>query len=233
MDHNLIISKTEAFVRETLSGDCTGHDHWHVFRVRNTALKIAEEENRAKGKRKGKDGAASERKPDLFVVELAALLHDIADWKFHGGNEKAGPDKARDFLLGIDVDPDVIDKVCHIVENVSFKGAKVRSKIGSVEGMAVQDADRLDALGAIGIARVFATSAKIGNTLYDPDITSREHESFEEYKKSHGTAINHFYEKLLLLKDRMNTDAGKRMAEERHDYMVEFLDRFMEEWNGG
>jgi uncharacterized protein len=208
------ISRTEGFVREKLPIDATGHDWHHVFRVRRNALAIATTEN-----------------VDLLVVELAALLHDIADHKFHGGDETAGPRTARRWLESLGGVPEqIIDQVCQIIARLSFKGAAVAQEPLSLEGQVVQDADRLDALGAIGIARAFAYGGSKGRPLHDPDVPPEQHSSFEAYKKGAGPTLNHFYEKLLLLKDRFNTAAGRRLAEERHAYLVEFLRRFLAEW---
>lgn len=196
--------------------DATGHDWWHTDRVVRLSLRIASEE-----------GA------DSFVVELAALLHDLADWKLVGGDEKAGPRVARQWLEGLGVEGPTVVHVCDIVGSVSFKGAGVPTPMRSVEGMAVQDADRLDALGAIGIARTFAYGGHAGHPIYDPESEPTPHATFDEYRESKGSTVAHFYEKLLLLKDRMNTPTGKRIAAERHAFMEQFLDRFFREWKEG
>lgn len=169
---------------------------------------------------------------DEFVVELAALLHDIADWKFHGGDENAGPDKARRWLESQHVDEPTIERVCQIIKTVSYKGAGVSTPMKTSEGMIVQDADRLDALGAIGIARTFAYGGHKGRAIYDPNEPPQMHETFEQYKNSQGHTINHFYEKLLLLKDRLNTQTAKKIAAARHKYMEDFLSQFFAEWEG-
>jgi uncharacterized protein len=210
-----LIPPTEAYVKETLATDATGHDWHHVFRVRRNALEIG----RAEG-------------ADLRVVELAALLHDIADHKFHGGDETAGPRVARQWLEQLAAPAELIDHVCQIIARLSFKGAGVKQEPLSLEGQVVQDADRLDALGAIGIARAFAYGGNKGRPLYDPEVPPTLHASFEAYKKSTAPTLNHFYEKLLLLKDRMNTAAGRRLAEDRHAFLNEFLRRFHAEWEG-
>lgn len=210
-----VLDRTAAFIQETLGEDCTGHDWHHVGRVRQTALYIGKEE-----------GA------DLFVVELAALLHDVADWKFHDGDESAGPTAARNWLEKLKIDEATIDHVCDIVAGLSFKGAGVATEMKTLEGKAVQDADRLDALGAIGIARTFAYGGHKGQPIYDPDLPPTPHDSFEAYKSSNGTSINHFYEKLLLLKDRMNTPTAQRIAEQRHNLMEQFLQKFFQEQQG-
>jgi uncharacterized protein len=198
-----------------LSGDAAGHDWFHVERVWATALKLARDE-----------GA------DLHVVELAALLHDVADWKYAGGDHAAGPRAARDWLQGLGAPPATIDHVCEIIAGLSFKGAGVPTPMRTLEGQIVQDADRLDALGAVGIARAFAYGGHRGRAMYDPEIPPAEHASFEAYKKSTGPTINHFYEKLLLLKDRMNTPAARHLAESRHRFMELYLQQFFDEWQG-
>jgi uncharacterized protein len=166
----------------------------------------------------------------MFIVELAALLHDIADWKFAAGDDNAGPNDARTWLETLNVDERTIVHICEIIKDLSFKGAGVKSAMKTGEGMVVQDADRLDALGAIGIARAFAYGGHKGSELHNPDVRPVSHASFEEYKKGRGTTINHFYEKLLLLKDLMNTKTGKQMANQRHAFMEEFLKNFYNEW---
>ena len=216
MDKERVIEQTAEFVRKRLEGEPTGHDWWHVYRVWKMAVKIAE----------------NERDVDLFIVQLGALLHDIADWKFHGGDTSVGPKLAREWLKKLNVDEKTIAHVCEIVESVSFKGAGVNSKPKSKEAMIVQDADRLDAIGAIGIARCFATGAKLNREIHNPKAKPKLHRTFEEYKKSNSTSINHFYEKLLLLKDMMNTETAKRLAEGRHKFMEQFLERFFKEWEG-
>jgi uncharacterized protein len=216
MNKTLIIKKTEAFVRKRMAGETTGHDWWHTKRVCQMALRIAK----------------TERGADLFVVQLAALLHDVADWKFNQGNIKAGVKLAKDWLEKLKVDDEIISHVCEIISEVSFKGANVISKIKTKEGMIVQDADRLDALGAIGIARCFATGAKLGREIYNPKIRPKLHQTFSQYKKAKSTSINHFYEKLFLLKERMYTKAAKKIAEKREQLMKLFLERFFEEWEG-
>lgn len=213
MDPQEIIHRTKEHVKAKLSGEGTGHDWFHVERVWKNAARIAQTE-----------------RADLLVVELAALLHDIADWKFEGGDDTAGPRETRAWLESLRVNERVISHVCEIIEHLSFKGAGVKTPMQTIEGKIVQDADRLDAIGAIGIARAFAYGGHKGSELYNPDITPVLHSSFDEYKKGRGPTINHFYEKLLLLKDLMNTDAAKRMAEERHAFMEEFLKRFHDEW---
>ena len=210
-----IISKTANYIREKLSGESSGHDWWHIYRVWNLGKKIAISE-----------------KADLDIVELSCLLHDISDWKFNGGNDNIGPKLAQDWLQKIDVDYKIIYPVCRIIKDISFKGANVKNPLLTLEGKCVQDADRLDAIGAIGIARTFAYGGYSGREIYNPDIKPKRHNSFEEYKKNQSPIINHFYEKLLLLKDKMNTDTGKRLSEERHTFMESFLKQFFNEWEG-
>src|SRR6059058_1817584 len=189
-----VIEQTANHVRGLLSGEGSGHDWFHIERVCRAALAIGREE-----------GA------DLLVVELAALLHDVADWKFAEGDHEAGSRAAREWLVSLGVAPATIDQVCQIIAELSFKGAGVATPMTSLEGQCVQDADRLDALGAIGVARAFAYGGHKGRALYDPAIPPEPHVSFDAYKNNTGPTINHFYEKLLLLKDRMSTDTGKRL----------------------
>lgn len=210
-----IISQTADFVKAKLSGEGSGHDWFHVERVLKNAIHIGKQEN-----------------VDMFVVELAALLHDIADWKFAGGDDSAGPREARAWLEKSRVDEAVIAHVCEIIKDLSFKGAGVKTSMKTKEGMVVQDADRLDALGAIGIARAFSYGGHKGSELYNPDVKPEFHTSFEQYKNSRGNTINHFYEKLLLLKGLMNTPTAKHIAEARHAFMEQFLERFYREWEG-
>ncbi|MEE9259223.1 MAG: HD domain-containing protein [Nitrospinaceae bacterium] len=212
---NSIIDKTRQYVESVLSGDGSGHDWWHVYRVWRLAVKLAEAE-----------GA------DQEVVELAALLHDIADWKFHDGDVNKGPEEARRWLTQIGARPEVVSHVCDIIATVSFKGAGVPTPMKTLEGKVVQDADRLDAIGAVGIARTFAYGGHKNRLMYHPDQKPVLHGSFEEYKNNRGHTINHFYEKLLLLKERMNTASGKKLAEDRHRFMEVFLGRFYKEWEG-
>jgi len=209
-----IVKSTKEFVKQKLSGDSSGHDWWHIERVYANSLQIMNETTEAVQKE---------------VIELAALLHDIADWKFHDGDETIGPKMAREWLESLQVDEEVIIHVCQIIKDISFKGAKVQVAMKSLEGQIVQDADRLDALGAIGIARTFAYGGLKRRELYNPFIEPKIHETAEEYKSQQTTTINHFFEKLLLLKDRMNTPAAKNLADERHKYMVEFLENFFSE----
>ena len=210
-----IIDKACKFVEDKLSGDGSGHDWWHIFRVWTLAKKIAVEE-----------------KAQVEIVELGALLHDIADWKFHDGDDSIGPAIAREFLNNQNVEPNVSDSVVEIISTVSYKGAGVATPMKTLEGKIVQDADRLDAIGALGIARTFAYGGYKNRLIYHPDEKPVLHESYEDYKKNEGHTINHFYEKLLLLKERMNTNTGKRIAEGRHKFMQSFLDQFYREWDG-
>ena len=210
-----IVALTVEHVQKVLAGDSSGHDWWHIDRVRRNALQIAREEQ-----------------ADSVIVELAALLHDIADWKFHDGDETAGPKAARDWLSRNGVETSIVDAVCDIIARVSFKGAGVRTAMPTLEGKCVQDGDRLDAIGAIGIARAFAFGGHFGRAMYDPAIPAEQHDSFAAYKSKGGPTINHFYEKLLLLKDRMQTKPGRRLALERHQFMESFLKQFFLEWNG-
>lgn len=210
-----VIDAAILHIKQLHAGDSSGHDWWHIYRVWRMAVRLAEAE-----------GA------DLFVVQLAALLHDIADWKFHGGDLTAGPRAARQWLEGQGVEPATIDHVCDIISGVSYKGAGVATDMPTLEGRVVQDADRLDAIGAIGIARAFAYGGHAGRLLYDPDHPPEQHDSPLAYRNSKGPTINHFHEKLLLLKNRMQTTTGRRMAEQRHVYMEEFLTEFHAEWEG-
>ncbi len=172
-------------------------------------------------------------KADMLIVELAALLHDIADWKLHDGDLSVGPARAKEWMDSLGLEPSIVDHVCQIIAGISFKGAAVERPPLSLEGKVVQDADRLDAMGAIGIARAFAYGGAKGRAIYDPAIQPTEHRTAEAYLTSGGHTINHFYEKLLLLKDRMNTATGRAMAETRHAVMEDYLRQFYEEWEGG
>ncbi|TZF99792.1 HD domain-containing protein (plasmid) [Chryseobacterium panacisoli] len=208
------IDNTIAFVKEKLEGAEAGHDWFHIERVWKLAVQIAETED-----------------CDKEVVELSALLHDIADPKFHNGDETIAPKISRAFLEEQNVPEETILKVLFVIENISFKNRDQAPVNPSIELKIVQDADRIDAIGAIGIARTFNFGGFKNNLMYHPDRKPKLGMSKEEYKKSNGTTINHFYEKLLLLKDMMNTEKGKKMAEERHNYMLNFLDQFYKEWN--
>lgn len=208
-----IIETTIAFVQDRLKKDASGHDWRHIYRVHKLAKYLAEQE-----------GA------DVLVVELAALLHDIADWKFHDGDLLAGGRIAKEWLSSLQVDEKVTEHVVRIINTSSFKGAKVPDTMDSLEGQIVQDADRLDAIGAIGIARTFAYGGAKGRPMYDPDEAPLLHDSFDAYRKSTSCTINHFYEKLLLLKDRMHTPSARVLAAERHAFMELFLKEFDKEW---
>ena len=210
-----IIKNTIAFVKEELKNAEGGHDWFHIERVWKNAKLIAKTEDVI---------------PE--IIELAALLHDIADSKFNGGDEKIGPKKALNFLIDQDAEYRTIDHVISIIENVSFKGGSAERTFNSPELDVVQDADRLDAIGAIGIARTFNYGGFKNRAIYNPDIKPNLEMSKEEYKNSSAPTINHFYEKLLLLKDRMNTKTGKQLAEKRHQFMVNYLEEFNHEWEG-
>ena len=210
-----IINNTILFVKNQLTHAEGGHDWFHIERVYKNALLIAEEEE-----------------CDVTVVKLGALLHDIADSKFHGGDETVGPKTARTFLESQNVSEDIILHVIAIIENISFKGGNFEKKFNSKELEIVQDADRLDAIGAIGIARTFNYGGFKNRPLYNPHIQPNLNMSKEEYKNSESPTLNHFYEKLLLLKDKMNTETGKKIAQKRHDFMVTFLSQFYAEWDG-
>ncbi|HEX9981499.1 MAG TPA: HD domain-containing protein [Flavobacterium sp.] len=210
-----IVRDTISFVKAELRDAEGGHDWFHIERVWKNALLIAKDED-----------------CDLLVVELAALLHDIADSKFHNGDETIGPEKARNFLEAAQIDPATVDHVVNIIGNMSFKGGNFTVAFQSKELDIVRDADRLDAIGAIGIARAFNYGGFKGRKLYDPEITPVTNMDKEAYKASVSPTINHFYEKLLLLKDRMRTKTGKELAEKRHRFMDAFLSEFYAEWNG-
>ena len=216
MNKEQIILNTIDFVKETLEGAEGGHDWFHIERVYKNALLISENE-----------------KVDRFTVQLGALLHDIADAKFYNGDESIGPKKAREFLKKQHVDKDIIIHIENIILFISYKSSLDTSKkFTSAELDVIQDADRLDAIGAIGIARCFNYGGFKNRSLYDPAIEPNLEMTKEQYKKSTTPTINHFYEKLLLLKDKMNTKTGQLLAKERHRYMEGFLQQFYEEWNG-
>jgi uncharacterized protein len=210
-----IINNTILFVKNQLAHAEGGHDWFHIERVYKNALLIAEEEE-----------------CDLTVVKLAALLHDIADSKFHDGDESVGPKTARAFLESQNVKEETILHVIAIIENISFKGGNFEKKFNSKELEIVQDADRLDAIGAIGIARTFNYGGFKNRPLYNPNIQPNMSMNKEEYKNNESPTLNHFYEKLLLLKDKMNTENGKKIAQKRHDFMITFLSQFYAEWDG-
>ncbi|KPH13709.1 HD domain-containing protein [Chryseobacterium sp. ERMR1:04] len=209
-----IIDNTVEFVKQKLEGAEAGHDWFHIERVWKLSKKIAEDEE-----------------CNHDVVELSALLHDIADPKFHNGDETLALKVSREFLESQDTPEDVIEQVLFVIKNISFKNRSEVPQNLPIELKIVQDADRIDAIGAIGVARTFNFGGFKNNLMYHPDMKPQLNMSKEEYKKSNGTTINHFYEKLLLLKDLMNTEKGKKIAEERHDFMLLFLDQFYKEWN--
>ena len=216
MNEQEIIAKTVEFVKAELLNAEGGHDWFHIERVWKNARNIAGTEP-----------------VNMFVVELGALLHDIADHKFHDGDETIGATKARNFLESQGVNEEVISQVEKIMNNISFKGGNFTPAFFSAELAVVQDADRLDAIGAIGIARTFNYGGFKGRAIYDPSIRPVSGMTVEQYKQSSAPTINHFYEKLLLLKERMNTASGKRIAEQRHRFMEQFLEQFYREWEGG
>lgn len=215
-----IVQKTIKYVRGELEGEGSGHDWWHTWRVWKNAKHISKKED-----------------VDSFVVELTSLLHDLDDWKLSGGDQDAYVPKVTSWLKKMQVDQKVIDHVLTIIKDLSFKGHKEKSVMKTKEGEVVQDADRLEAIGAIGIARAFASGHKFGQEIYNPNIKPLLNQSSAEYKtqytgKRENTSINHFYEKLLLLKDLMNTKTAKDIAQSRHKYMEQFLVRFFQEWEG-
>ncbi len=204
------ISLTDNYVRSLFENDFTGHDWWHVNRVRNMALKIAEKEG-----------------GDRFIIELAALLHDVDDWKI---NTNGNSSKTVNWLKNIKIPDYVSKRILDVIEQVSFKGAGVKNEADSIEAKIVQDADRLDAIGAIGIARTFAYGGSKQRPIYLPEIKPELHDNFESYKKTTAPTINHFYEKLLLLKNRLNTKTAIEIAKNRHTFMETFLEQFFKEW---
>jgi len=213
-----LVEETMAFVKETLQGAEGGHDWFHTHRVFLNAKRLGQSED-----------------VDMLVVQLSALLHDIADAKFHDGDETLGPRMATDFLTTKGVEQSTVEHVAQIIAHMSFKNSletKIGEKFNSRELQVVQDADRLDAIGAIGIARTFNYGGFKNREMYNPDIPPKLNQTKAEYKKSKAPTINHFYEKLLLLKDQMNTATGKKMAEERHQFLLDYLEQFFAEWNG-
>jgi uncharacterized protein len=215
LNHDQLIAETVKFVKHTVEGAESGHDWWHIQRVWNNALQIIKTET-----------------AEQLIVELAALLHDIADSKFHNGDEEIGPKIAGDFLYSQQLPQDLILNVQQIIRNMSFKASFEKKQFHSKELEIVQDADRLDAIGAIGIARAFTYGGFKNRELYNPGIPPALNMNKEEYKNSTAPTINHFYEKLLLLKDKMNTETGKRIAAERHVFMEQYLAQFYKEWDG-
>ena len=213
---NEIIEKTAEYIQGEFQNDSSGHDWWHIRRVWKNAVQIARIE-----------GA------DLFIVELAALLHDLDDWKLSSAAAiDETPVRAAAWLERMAVDASVSARVLEIITQLSFKGAGVQNKISTLEGFIVQDADRLDAIGAVGIARAFAYGGHKGRAMHNPEQPPELHESFAQYKNSQSATLNHFYEKLFLLKERMNTASARRIAEQRHAYMQGFVERFLLEWDG-
>lgn len=207
--------KVAVYVKSLLEGEGTGHDWWHTHRVNQMAKFIALKEN-----------------AEMHIVALAALLHDVGDWKFTGGDETIGPNMARECLFKVGASKKDIEHVCKIIRTISFKGAGVENKMQSLEGKIVQDADRLDAIGAIGIARTFAYGGSRGREIYNPAIKPETHDTFEAYRDSKGPTINHFHEKLLLLTGMMNTETAKKIATSRHQFMKDYLEQFHCEWEG-
>lgn len=212
-EQQTIIAQTEVMVQGKVSGDATGHDWWHVDRVRRTALALCHSEG-----------------GDPFLVELIALLHDIDDWKFREEGDVPGAE-IRQWLESLNLDEETIAFVLDTIGRISFKGANVADEMPVLEGCLVQDADRLDAIGAIGIARCFAYGGHKGRAIFDPEDPPQQHDSFADYKTKSGPSLNHFYEKLLLLKDRMQTETARKIAAERHAFLEEFLKRFKAEWS--
>ena len=215
MDNSRIIAQTADFVKKELEGAEGGHDWWHMERVWRTAQHIAAYE-----------------KVDIFTVELGALLHDIADAKFYNGDEEIGPKKASEFLRSLAVPEATIEHVSSIIRHISYRKSLDGQTFMTPELAVVQDADRLDAIGAIGIARAFSYGGLKGRAFYDPAVVAQQGLTKEQYKNSTSTTINHFYEKLLLLKDKMNTETAKKLAQDRHDFMEQFLEEFYNEWSG-
>ncbi len=209
MEKDIIINKTRAFVKDKLQNEGSGHDWFHIERVYNLATYLCKKEN-----------------GDEFIIKMAVLLHDIDDWKFSNNNNTT-----KDFLQSLNIDTSSYNKIMNIINTISYKGGIENSAQHDIEGKIVQDADRLDAMGAIGIARAFTYGGNKNRLIYDPSIKPKEFNSLEEVKNSNNHTINHFYEKLLKLKNLMNTDTAKQIAEERHRFMELFLDEFYYEWN--
>jgi uncharacterized protein len=216
MTDRQLISKTADFIKDKFSTESSGHDWWHMYRVWQLSKHIA-----------SKEGGA-----DMLVVELAALLHDIEDHKMHGGDSEVGALAARKWLEQNKLDSKVIAHIEDIVRHISFKSAKIKNPLDTLEGKIVHDADKLDSIGAIGIARVFAFGGAYGRLIYSPDIKLVKDYTYKKTNASNSTAVHHFYEKLLLLKDRMFTDTGRQMAERRHKFMEQYLEEFYDEWDG-
>jgi len=212
MSKRSFIQSTEKFIRDLLEGEGSGHDWWHIDRVRNNALNIAKS-----------------YQVDMFIIEMAALLHDIADHKLYNGDEEIGPRKASEWMNNLQIPKGDQELILQIMQEVSFSKGKTPS---TLEGKIVQDADRLDAIGAIGIARTFAFGGFKKREIYNPEIPPVKYQSLEDYKKNTNPTLNHFYEKLLLLKDMMNTEKAKKIAEKRHVFMETYLEQFYNEWEG-
>lgn len=212
MNKEEVIKKTAKYVRGKMLEEASGHDWWHVYRVWNLSKKIAKEEKGA----------------NMLIVELAALLHDLEDWKF---NDNKNFILTKKYLNNLEINKENAESTLEIVKNISFKGAGVKNKIKTKEGKIVQDADRLDAIGAIGIARVFAYGGHANREMHNPLIKPKLHKTFNQYKNNKGSSINHFYEKLLLLKNKLNTKTAKKIATKRHEFIVKFLKEFFREWN--
>lgn len=212
-----LVDQTIIFLKAKMDSESTGHDWYHVERVWKLSKQIAVHEA---------------KQHDELVLELGALLHDIADWKFYDGDLDEGPKQAEEWLKKINADEATIRKVKNIIKKTSFKGAGVKTNLNTVEEKIVHDADKLDAIGAIGIARTFAYGGHRGRPIYDPRLSPKEHKTFAQYKANSKHTVNHFYEKLLLLKDRMETKSGKKLAESRHNFMELYLKEFYDEWEG-
>lgn len=215
MDQKLVINKTKKYIKDKLLGEGSGHDWYHIERVYKMAEFIAE-----------KEGA------DLFIVRLIALMHDVADHKFYQGSSEIGALVTKEWLKQLDVEPSIIETITKIIKTISFKAGTEKLKQETLEGMVVQDADRLDAIGAIGIARTFAYGGYKKREMYNPEIKPKKYNSYNEYMKTHNHTINHFYEKLFLLKDLMNTKTGKKIAVNRHEFMEGYINQFFKEWDG-
>ena len=212
---NPIIRQVESRIQKSFEGDCTGHDYHHIHRVRHLALRLAKLE-----------------KADLFVVELIALLHDVGDWKFHNRGLDGQAEILAEFLTDLDISRDLVERLLSEIPKISFKGAEVEEESLSLEAQIVQDADRIDAIGAIGVARCFAYGGSKGMSIFDPEFNVAKHSDAMEYHNSKSPSIHHFYEKLLLLKDRLHTQSGKELAKVRHQFLLDFLNQFFTEWYG-
>ena len=214
MNKKKVIEEIKKYLKKNFKPDVTSHDWYHFWRVWKMAKEIAKKEG-----------------GNLFIIESAALLHDIADYKFNKGDDKAGGKTARVLLEKLNVDKKSIEQICQIIDNVSFKGAGIKNGIKTKEGMIVQDADRLDVMGAMGIARTLAYGGFTKRELYNPEIKPKLYKTFEEYKNNRSSSINHFYEKLLLLENRLNTKTAKKIGKKRHLFMENYLKQFFKEWN--